>query len=470
MQGPGGCRREFPGNGHGRPASRFREPPWLALTDALLERLRGRMSLLQPHEERRQVVADTLERLYQETNGRFPALAAPAQREEFLQAFFSYDVIEGLLEDPAVEDIIINSTNPIFVHRADDGLMKTDRRFESAQALAVFVKKLLFFAGRSEVDPINDVELVEIPGRVNIIQSPFGPQITIARGKTQPFTILQLIDTGMLTNQLAAQLWMYVEGLGVRPANLIISGGPGAGKTTLLNALLSFIPWKDRVVIIEDTLELNTAFLENCSRLESCRRVKTPDLVKNSLRMRPERILVGEVRGVEARDLMTTMNLGKYCMGTLHASSARETILRLQNEPMHVPPVLVSLVDAFVILRKLNTEGRIRRVVSELVETSGMEQQMVLLSTVWSYDRARDEVVEGLPSSTYRDRLATESGQTALQIMEEASRRAEILRCMRESGRFPDIAAVTQFCQLYSDQPEEALRQLGASPKALHRR
>jgi len=456
----GAHRRELPRGADGWQPSRLQEAAWLELSDALLERLRGRMSLLQPRDERRQLVADALERLCQETNGRFPPLATEAQREEFIRAFLSYDVIETLLEDPAIEDIIINSTNPIFVHRADDGLLKTDRRFRSAAELAVFVKKLIVFAGRSEVDPINDVELFEIRGRVNIIQSPFGPQITIARGKTSPFTILQLIETGMLTDELAAQLWLYVEGLRVRPANLIISGGPGTGKTTLLNALLSFLPWKDRVVIIEDTLELNTAFLENCSRLESCRRVKTPDLVKNSLRMRPERILVGEVRGVEARDLMTTMNLGKYCMGTLHASSARETILRLQNEPMHVPPVLVSLVDVFVILRKLNTEGKIRRVVSELVETSGMEQQMVLLSTVWSYDHAQGELVEGTPSSTYRDRLAVESGRTARQVMDETARRAEILRRMRESGRFPDIAAVTQFCQLYSDQPEEALRQL----------
>ncbi len=444
-------------NGHdGREAGM----KWLELTDALLEQLRGRLTVVQPAEERRQLAAGGLESLYQQRHHRFPPLS-DQDRQEFLREFLAYDRIEELLADPSVEDIMINATEPIYVHRTGQGLMRTDHRFPTQQAVAVFVKKLLIFGGRIEMDPINDVELADIRGRVNIIQSPFGPQITITRGKPEPLTILQLIDTGMLTDELAAQLWMYVEGLRVRPANIIIAGGPGAGKTTLLNALLSFLPRQERIVTIEDTLELNTAFLDNCSRLESCRRVKTPALVKNSLRMRPERIIVGEVRGEEARDLMTTINLGKYCLGTLHASTARETVLRLQNEPMNVPPILVNLVDVFVILRKLNRDGTVCRVVSELVETCGMEREIVLLSSVWSYDHTDREVQEQFPSSAYRDRLATESGRAALAIMEETAQRATVLGAMRQCGRFPDIAAVTAFCQDYSQAPDHALAELG---------
>jgi flagellar protein FlaI len=453
----------------------FRGPEWLELTEALLDRLRGKMSLIQPASERRQQVEAALDALYhqaarQHATEGLPPIPQGELREKFLHAFLAYDLVEEFLGDPSVEDIVINGTNLIFLHRTDDGLGKTDRRFETNRELAIFVKKLIVFGGRAEMDPIVDVELADIRGRVNIIQSPFGPQITITRGKVQPFTILHLVQRGMLTYELAAQLWIYVEGMRVRPANLIISGGPGAGKTTLLNAMLSFIPWKDRVVTIEDTLELHTQFLENCSRLESCRRVKTPALVKNTLRMRPERILVGEVRGSEARDLMTTMNLGKYCMGTLHASSARETVLRLQNEPMNVPPVLVNLVDVFIVLRKLNLDGRVTRVVSELVETAGMEQQVVLLSSVWNYDHERQQIVERLPSSTYRDRLAAESGQTPMQIMQETTRRARLLKRMQDSGKCKDIAQVTQMCQLYIEQPAAALAELGVTLHDLDRK
>lgn len=437
------------------------DAPWFYLTDLLLERLRGRMSLIQPAAERRQLVADALEALYRERGqDHLPELTTETSRQEFLRAFLSYDLIEEFLTDPSVEDIMINATDPIFVHKTGLGLVKTERRFATISDVTRLVNKLIVFAGRAELDPINDVELADVRGRVNIISSPFGPQITITRGKPNPLTILQLIDSGMLPSEAAAQLWLYVEGFRVRPANLLIAGGPSAGKTTLLNALLSFVPPRERLVTIEDTLELNTGCLENCSRLESCRRVKMDALVKNSLRMRPERIVVGEVRGVEAQDLMTAVNLGKYCMSTVHASSARETILRLQHEPMNVPPILVNLLDVIVVLRKLNVESRIARVVAEVVEVAGLEQQVVLLSPTWTYEHERRRLIESSPSSVYRDRLALESGRSAVHIMEEVRRRAQVLRLMHHTGRFTTIEAVTQFCQLYSDHPEQALAQL----------
>lgn len=192
---------------------------------------------------------------------------------------------------------MVNSLNPIFIHVIKKGLVKTDKRFPNLEELNLFINKLIVFSGRQKMGAINNVELQDIEGRVNIVFSPFGPQITITRTKELPLSIIDLIEGNALSCDLAAQLWLYVEGLGIKPANIIISGGPGSGKTTLLNALFSFIPARDRLVLIEDTLELNTKLEENCARLASDECLSMEDLVKNSLRMRPDRIIVGEVRG-----------------------------------------------------------------------------------------------------------------------------------------------------------------------------
>jgi flagellar protein FlaI len=224
--------------------------------------------------------------------------------------------------------------------------------------------------------------------------------------------------------------------------------------------LLSFVPENERIVVIEDTLELNTDLEENYSRLESDEEITLADLVKNALRMRPDRIIVGEVRGKEAQDLMTAMNIGKYCMGTLHASTARETIIRLENEPMNVPEVLVNLVDVFVIMRRYNINDRIQRVVGELVETAGMERKMVLLSTLWAYDLGKAQFVESAVSSVYRDRLAHISGKSPKEIMEELKLRTSLLTKLVEKS-VDDIKEVTKICRKYVIKPVEVFNELG---------
>jgi len=384
--------------------------------------------------------------------------------ENFFNGVFSFDIIDEFLNDPDVEDIIINGLSPIYVHKTSEGLVKTGRHFSSAEELGLFVKKLFIFSDRKDVKKINNLELPQIKGRVNIVYSPFGPQLTITRAKEKPLSIITLIEKGTINTQIAAQLWLYIEGLGIKPANMIIAGGPGSGKTTLLNALFSFIPADQRIVVIEDTLELNTDLEGNYSRLESDDDISLADLVKNSLRMRLDRVVIGEVRGSEAKDLMTAMNIGKYCMGTLHASSGREAVIRLEHEPMNVPSILINLVDVLVIMNRYNLNNKIQRVVSEVVETAGMEKQIVLLSPLWGCDLSTLKFRQSQVTSSYRDKLAAVSGKSIREIIDELKQREDLLQLLTDKG-IRENKEVSRIFQLYIKNPAALSDELGFPPK-----
>ncbi len=434
----------------------------LSLESLLLAKLKGKMALLLPDEERQALAAFALEEVLKEDHaGEFRRqLSDIAQKVQFIEDFLSYGVLEEILCDPDVEDIIINALKPIYIHHAQKGFICTNKMFSSRRELDIFVEKLIVFSGRHGYAKIANIELANLAGRVNIVDTPLGPQLTITKAKVDPLSIIDLIKTGSLTYEVAGQLWLYMEGLSLRPANLIIAGGPGTGKTTLLNALLAFIPPKDRMVVIEDTLELNTFLEDSCSRLETDEGLSLSDLVKNSLRMRPERIIIGEVRGEEARDMMTAVNTGKYCMGTMHALTSREAIIRLSNEPMNVPNMLIGLIDVFVVLKRYHVDGKIFRVVEEVSETSGMENSKVLLSHIFKYNYEQKRTVAVSPSTIYRDRLAHESGLPPRDIIAEIWIRANILKNLAERG-LHTIKEVATFSRYYAENPTEAMSKIG---------
>ena len=438
----------------------------LDLSLKVIEALTGRLNLSQSYEERKSLVSEVFLEL-----AKLPEDKSLIKKvgysidvdsaKKFAENFLSLEIISEFLDDPDVEDIIIDGLKPIFLHSSSRGFVKTDKQFTNNKELEVFIKKLIVFSGRANIDNTGEIINIELPdnsGRVNIVHSPYGPQLTITRAKPRPLSIIDLVGKQTLSMEFAAQLWLYVEGMEVKPANIIIAGGPGAGKTTLLNAMLAFIPPKDRLVVIEDTLELNTSAQVECSRLESDDNVSLADLVKNSLRMRPDRIVIGEVRGAEAKDLMTAMNVGRYCMGTIHASTTREAIIRLRNEPMNVPSVLINLVDVFVIMRKTESDGRVRRVVNELVETAGLEQKEVLICPVWKYDTDSDKFLE-LGPGPYRDHLARAKGVYPTEVIKEAKQRVEFLHRLKKLNKTSQ-EEITKFCGLYSADKQKALDEL----------
>lgn len=443
---------------------------YLEVAGELLELLRGKINYSMSQQERLELASryllQVLRRLRDvKKDSIYSHLYSNQElRRRFLERFFSLEEIEELINNPNVEDIAINGTRPIFVHTTDEGLKMTDHRFSTFGYLNFFIKKLVVFSGRRSLEKIDDFELPFGRGRVNVVESPFGPQITIAKLKEKPLSIIELIERNSLNYQVGGFLWLAVEGMQLRPANILIVGGPGAGKTTLLNALLSFIPRNERVVIIEDTLELNTQGMYNFCRLETQNGISLERLVKNTLRMRPERIIVGEVRGREAQDMMTAMNIGKYCIATIHAPDTKEAMVRLENVPMNIPPALINLIDIFIVVKKYTQPGRIIRVVEEISETSFMEQKRPLLSILFKYNFSNKKIEEIISSAIFREKIAQAASVSPLEVIEELNFRIKLLYLLHKK-RITDFKELDRFFALYSKDKLEALALLNLKEK-----
>ena len=259
-------------------------------------------------------------------------------RRELFHAIRKLDILQELLETPEITEIMINGTDSIFIERSGR-LEENEFRFESKEKLNNVIQQIVADCNRTvnEASPIIDARL-ENGARVNIVLNPValnGPIVTIRRFPEQPIVMDDLVSYGALSGKMADFLSEAVrQGL-----SIIISGGTGSGKTTFLNVLSNFIPACERIITIEDSAELQILNIPNLVKLETrgsnvegCREITIRDLIKTALRMRPDRIVVGEVRGVEAIDLLQAMNTGHPgSMSTIHANSAKDMISRLET-------------------------------------------------------------------------------------------------------------------------------------------
>lgn len=316
---------------------------------------------------------------------------------EIFDAIRRMDILQELVEEEEVTEIMINGTQGIFIERKGR-LFQWDKNFASKEKLEDVIQQIVAKCNRAvnEASPIVDARL-ENGARVNIVLAPValnGPIVTIRRFPSHPIGMTDLLAYGSLTNEAALNLEKWVKA----GYNIIISGGTGSGKTTFLNALSQYIPSTDRVITIEDSAELQLHGIPNLVRLETrdskgegTTAITIRDLIRSSLRMRPDRIIVGEVRGSEAIDMLQALNTGHDgSLSTGHANSATDMLMRLETMVlmgMELPLSAVrrqiaSGVDIIVQLGRLRDKSR---KVLEIVEITGYEDGEIVTRPLYQF-------------------------------------------------------------------------------------
>lgn len=333
-------------------------------------------------------------------SGRTYGLSLIQRRQLGKELFFSIrklDILQELIEAGDITEIMINGTENIFVERSGR-LYEWEKHFETKEKLEDVIQQIVSKCNRvvNEASPIADARL-DNGSRANIVLSPValnGPVVTIRKFPEKPIDMEKLVQYGSLSGKAAA----FLQKLVISGYNIFISGGTGSGKTTFLNALSQYIPKTDRVITIEDSAELQLQEIPNLVKLETRnanmeggREISIRDLIKSSLRMRPDRIIVGEVRGSEAIDMLQALNTGHDgSLSTGHANSAQDMIARLETMVlmgMDLPLTAVkrqiaSGVDIIIHLGRLRDKSR--RVL-EIAEITGYENGEVLLNPIYQF-------------------------------------------------------------------------------------
>lgn len=385
---------------------------------------------------------------------------------KLFQDLVGYGEIDPLIRDDNLEEImVIGIDKPVFVYHREYGMMKTNILFKDAGEVMNLIDSIARQINRriDQESPILDGRLPD-GSRVNATIPPIsadGPSMTIRKFKRDPLTIIDLINSKTISVELAAFFWLCFDGLGVKSANAIISGGTSSGKTTTLNALSSFINPKERIITIEDTLELQIPH-EHVIRMETRPpnvenrgELTMNDLVKNSLRQRPDRIIVGEVRGSEAIILFTALNTGHSGFGTLHSNDARETITRLTNAPMSVPNIMISAIDFIIMQNRIyRPDGVSFRRISEVAEVSGIEEGVIQLNKIFEWDPQSDTIKNvGITSKTLTE-IAKVSGNSLNSLHDEIKNREIVLQHMVNQNirSIRDVSTVLEMYYLDSQK------------------
>jgi pilus assembly protein CpaF len=362
------------------------------------------------------------------------ATVGPAEREAFVEAtladMLGWGVLTPLMADPTITEVMCNGAENVYVERGGR-VETTDVRFPSDRALRQVIDRMLAVAGRrvDEASPMADGRLAD-GSRINAIIPPLstvGPVLTVRRFPEQSMTIADLVARETVSTDSAVFLEAAVRG----KLNILVSGGTSTGKTTLLNVLSAFIPQHERIITIEDAAELRLAqphvvgLESRPANIEGAGRITIRDLVRNALRMRPDRIVVGEVRGGEAIDMLQAMNTGhEGSLTTIHANTPRDALLRLETMvlmsgvdlPLRaVREQIASSIDVIVQLDRA-VDGA--RAVTSIAEVQGREGETITLQEIFTRSGT------GLHATGLRPRCAERLARNGAAVPTSAFRQA----------------------------------------------
>ena len=335
--------------------------------------------------------------------------------EQVYSSIRGFGLLDSIIKDDTITEVMINGPEDIFIEQ-NGHLFKMEKQFESERRLEDIIQRIVGLAGRdvNQANPICDTRLPD-GSRVNVVLPPIalcGPTLTIRKFSKTPMTIERLISYGSITREIADKLELLVKA----KYNIFICGGTGSGKTTFLNALSNYIPKDERVITIEDSAELQIVGVENLVRLETRNanaagvgQITIRDLIKSSLRMRPERIVVGEVRGGEALDMLQAMNTGHDgSLSTGHANSTQDMLSRLETMVLQGAPGLpleairqqiASAVDIIVHLSRLRDKSR---KTMEITEVVGYKDGQVILNPLYVFEEDEKSTLEKVSGSLNR--------------------------------------------------------------------
>ena len=347
---------------------------------------------------------DLMDKIIDFTNQYIQGIYCPIEKrasigQQVYSSIRGFGLLDTIIADETITEVMINGPDNIFVEQ-NGKLKKLNQRFESTERLEDIIQRIVGLAGRevNQANPIVDTRLPD-GSRVNVVLPPIalcGPTMTIRRFSKTPMTIEKLISYGSITKEIAEKLELLVRA----KYNIFISGGTGSGKTTFLNALSNYIPKDERVITIEDSAELQITGIDNLVSLETRNantsgigQITIRDLIKSSLRMRPERIIVGEVRGGEALDMLQAMNTGHDgSLSTGHANSTYDMLSRLETMVLQgaeglpldaIRQQIASAIDIIVHLSRLRDKSR---KTVEITEVTGYKNGQIQLNPLYVFE------------------------------------------------------------------------------------